>query len=189
VKTLTILNSYQLHENDFKTITEYISPIQSHDSVYSPQIAKNLLNSGIGFESLCKNIGKLVGQDIGNISQYKEVILTKFPKIVDFEVQLTLTHRIIKPLENWKNGNLNWWDSYTKLKHNYFENLNYGCLGEALNAISAYLVLILYFGYLENKNVFPDIPSSLGPSLLSPKDYSNSSFESGGFYLQYPLLL
>lgn len=189
MEILTLLNSYLRHESDFRTITEYLSPTEGHDQVYSIQIARHLLNSGIAFESICKKIGGLKNEKPGNIGAYKHLILKEFPRIVDFEVQLSLNGRIIKPFEDWSFGNLKWWQNYTDLKHSYFENLSKGCFGESLKAFSAYLVLILYFGYLENKKKYPDIPSMLAPSLLIPKDHTNSTFDNGGMHFQYPVLL
>lgn len=189
MKTFTLLNAYQSHESELKTIMDFVSPIEEHDSVYSPQIAKHLLNSGIAFEGLCKLIGAHFDKHLQNIGEYKELILVTFPKIHEFEVQIAMQNRILKPFDGWDKSKLSWWKNYVKLKHNYFENLHLGCLGEALKAISAYLILILYFSYLEHGEQHPSVPSSLAPSLLIPKDYSSDNFQQAGFFYTYPLLV
>ena len=52
------------------------------------------------------------------------------------------------------------------------------------------LIAILYFGYLENKEKNPFIPDALAPSLLIPRDYSsNSGFDGGGIFHDFPLLI
>lgn len=189
MKVYDLLNSYQIQENELRKILDFVTPITNHDQVYSPQISKHLMSSCIAFEGICKEIGSFNQKCPGNISEYKSLILGKFPRITSFEIQITIGKRVLIPFDNWDKGNLIWWKGYTDLKHNYFDNASSGNLLNCMNALGAYLLAILYFGYLENKNSYPLIPNLLAPSLLSPKDYSNNDFENGGMFYQYPLLI
>lgn len=189
MKIYDLLNSYQIQEDELRKILDFVTPVSSHDQVYSPQISKHLMSSCIAFEGICKEIGSFNKTCPGNIGEYKALMLGKFPKITDFEVQITVGNRILKPFENWNETNLVWWTDYTDLKHSYFQNLSSGNLLSCMNTLGAYLLAILYYGYLENNNSIPLIPHLLAPSLLSPKDYSTNNFENGGMFYQYPLLI
>jgi hypothetical protein len=189
MKIYELLNSYQIQEDELRKILDFVTPVTNHDQVYSPQISKHLMSSCIAFEGVCKEIGSFKKVTPGNIGDYKALMLGNFPKIIDFEVLVTVGNRVLKPLENWDEKNLTWWTDYTELKHNYFQNLSSGNLRSCMNALGAYLLTILYYGYIENNNTLPSIPHLLAPSLLSPKDYSSNNFESGGLFYQYPLLL
>jgi hypothetical protein len=189
MKIYDLLNSYQIQEDELRKILDFVTPVSNHDQVYSPQISKHLMSSCIAFEGICKEIGVFYNSSTGNIGDYKALMLGRFPKITDFEIQITIGNRILKPFENWDKASLSWWNDYTELKHNYFQNISSGRLLSCMNALGAYLLAILYYGYLENNNTPPSIPHLLAPSLLSPKDYSNNNFESGGMFYQYPLLV
>ena len=190
MQMFTLLSAYQSHEHDLRKILNFVSPVITQDKVYSPQIAKHLMSSGIAFEGVCKQIGKLLKLTPGEIGQYKEMMLSKFPKIWQFEIQISLEARTLQPLQGWSLSKLDWWTAYTSLKHDYFGNIAEGQLIHALNSTGAYLIAILYFGYLENKEKNPFIPDALAPSLLIPRDYSsNSGFDGGGIFHDFPLLI
>lgn len=188
MQIFTLLNTYKTHENELRTILDFITPDLCHDKVYSPQIAKHLLNSGSFFEATCKEIGRYYGGNLNSMSEYKDTLLHNFPRIIEFEAQISLNNRIIKPLDGWDIGKLSWWSDYNSVKHDYFKNINKGYLDSALKAFASYLITVLYLGYLENNKVCPDIPTSLAPTLIRPKNYKSNGFFNGGFFVGYSVL-
>jgi hypothetical protein len=190
MQMFTLLSAYQSHEHDLRKILSFITPDIKHDGVYSPQIAKHLVSSGVAFEGVCKEIGRVIEITPGDIGAYKAMMLSNFPKIWQFEVMISIENRVLKPLHGWSSANLDWWTAYTNLKHDYFGNIADAQLVHALNATGAYLIAILYFGYLEHHKKNPHVPDALAPSLLIPKDYSSSSgFDGGGIFHEFPLII
>lgn len=139
-----IFNYYLSLENDFSKTSQYIEP-RGQENVHSFEFSKLLILSCTEIEAVFKILcEEKEGKKCGNIREYKGAILKHFPKIVDAEVYIPRWAKQIRPFEGWDNGSLKWWKAYINVKHNrgtHFEDATYE---NAVHALSALYILILY---------------------------------------------
>lgn len=151
----TYWHYYLILKADFKKTLQYVhlsslSGPDDHSNLktYSLELAKQLISIAAEFETiaqlLCKQIN---GVKVGNMGQYKENILPKFPKMWSTPVFIDqYKEMIIYPLKPWESpgGTLAWWDAYGFIKHRrhlYFEKAT---LENVLHALGSLLILESY---------------------------------------------
>lgn len=131
-------------ESDLSNTSRYIEP-QGQENVHSFEFAKIIILACTEIE----NVFKLLCQEIdgnahGNISEYKEIILQEYPRIVEAPVSVSRLGRVIIPFENWDKEKLFWWDAYSSIKHNrgkYFDEATYN---NAVYSMSGLYILVFY---------------------------------------------
>ena len=169
--TETIWNYFLVLEKDIEATTRFVEPY-NQDDVYSIEFYKILVLGATecesAFKALCHSI---CGEDKGKISEYKMIILEKYPGIVNAEVMIPRAHRTIRPFENWENTKLDWWDTYCETKHNHaagFSSANYLM---AVRALGALYILTFYLSkerkedFLQMQSVY--FKSEYTPSILA----------------------
>ena len=111
-------NYYLSLENDLSDTSCYVEPA-GQENVHSFQFAKILIlactEAETVFRDLCIEIVKTKVPT--NMGDYKNIILNKYPKIIDATVEISRLNRSIKPFEGWDVGKLSWWDAYQGVKH------------------------------------------------------------------------
>lgn len=153
-----IYNYYVSLENDFSATSRYIEP-KDQENVYSFEFSKLLILSCTEIEAVLKILCKeKSGKEGGNIGEYKDTILKYFPKIVTAEVSIARWGRDIRPFKGWKKRPLKWWQAYGDVKHNTGDNLKKATYKNAVYALSALYVLILYLAKVCDINI--DIKTS-----------------------------
>jgi hypothetical protein len=81
----------------------------------------------------------------GNIADYKTVILSKFPKFILAEIYISGISDAFTPWAGWNNGNSpDWWEDYNKVKHYRHSSFSKANLKNALNSLSALMIIVLY---------------------------------------------
>lgn len=126
-------------EKDFLEAQFYVSFDIS--SAYSEFFTREVILLGVEIEAAFKELcSRTTGTVPGNMGQYKDVILSNYPGIVDIYVKNKQTNIIEKPFENWDNGRLTWWDAYTNVKHNLIDQN--ATLQVALSMLKAYELLL-----------------------------------------------
>ncbi len=146
-----IWNYYLSLESDISNTSRYIEPSGQED-VYSFEFAKLLILACTEIESVFKTICfEVVGkQPEGNISKYKEIILGKYPKIVNASVTVRRLSKNIEPFQGWSTGPLFWWSAYQEVKHSRGSHFNQATYKNAVYSIAALYVLILYLAKITN---------------------------------------
>jgi len=139
-----IWNYYLSLESDLSNTSRYVEP-SGQEEVHSFEFAKLIILSCTEVESLMKIICfELTNEEKGNIGEYKQVILGRFPNIVSAYVTISRLGKDLTPFAGWDTGHLQWWESYGLVKHrrgSEFERANYQ---NAATALSAVYVLIFY---------------------------------------------
>lgn len=131
-------------ENDIAATSRYIEP-NGQENVFSFEFSKLLMLSCTEVESVLKTICSIVeGRECGNIGEYKEIILKHYSKIVLAEVFIPRWGKTIRPFDGWDSGILDWWDAYVAIKHNRESSFESATYKNAVYALSALYVLILY---------------------------------------------
>ena len=107
-----IWNYYLILEQDLSNTSRFIEP-EGQDNVYSFEFAKIIVLANTEVESVFKILCKeIADKDVGKMSYYKNIILNRFPKIVDAYVNVPRAGKNgLKPYEEWATGKLSWWDA------------------------------------------------------------------------------
>lgn len=143
-KLLNIWNYFLSIEKDMSDTSQYIEPL-GQEETFSFAFYKIIVLACMETENIFKIISKNIsGVERGNISEYKEDILKKYPKIVESEVYVERLGQLIKPFELWSERRLFWWDSYSQLKHNRKKDFNMATYKNAVYSLAGLYILILY---------------------------------------------
>ncbi len=149
-KVKNIWNYYLVLEDDLDKTSRFVEPNNQGD-VFSIEFYKIILLAAAECESVMKLICKQIdGKEYGNISEYKGVILGKFPDIGKTEVYVGRAECTVKPFENWSVGTLAWWKEYQEIKHSRFSNFSKANYENAVLVLSALYVLISYLARISS---------------------------------------
>ena len=139
-----IWNYYLSIEKDLDNTSRYIEP-KGQENVFSFEFAKLLVLSCTELESVLKLLCyECSGEDRGSIGEYKETVLTYYPKIIFAEVNIARWGKTIRPFEGWDKGKLSWWNAYGNVKHNREKNFTEATYKNVVFALSALYLSILY---------------------------------------------
>ena len=139
-----VWNYYLSLESDLANTSRYIEPA-GQEETHSFEFAKIIILACTEIESVMKAICfELTNSEKGNMGEYKETILTKFPKIVQAQVTVSRLGRDIVPFDGWDSGPLPWWDAYTAVKHKRGTEFEKASYHNAVLSLSALYILILY---------------------------------------------
>ena len=132
-------------ENDIANTSRFVEP-SGQENVYSFEFAKILILACTEVETVFRNLcEEISGTKVSsNMGDYKSIILTKYPKIVDAEVTISRLYRNIRPFEGWDVGKLLWWDAYQGVKHDRGKTFDEATYMNAVTALSALYILIFY---------------------------------------------
>ena len=143
-------------EKDFKETLNYVHLDEANLKTFSFEFAKLLVNISTEFETICKLICKEIdGSSSGNIKEYKETILNKFPKIWSTPVYIDKASQTeIHPLKKWETvgGRLEWWNAYNNIKHERHKYFEEATLKNSLYALGGLLILEVYLYKIAYKN-------------------------------------
>lgn len=154
-----IWNYYLALESDLANTSRYIEPAGQED-VHSFEFAKILILACTEVESVFKLICHAIeGKDVGDIGEYKRIILSRYPKIVNATVSVSRLGENIQPFSEWAASPLSWWFAYQQVKHNRGSHFSFASYRNAVNAIAALYIAIFYLAKIENCN-FSGIDSS-----------------------------
>ena len=143
-------NYFRSLSDDMALTARYVEPI-GQENVYSIEFAKIIILSCTELESVFKALCLGIdGSKCGNIGQYKEKVLGKFPHIVEAVVEIPRTGTQLKPFEEWESGPLSWWDAYTNVKHTRGNQFSQASYHNAVYALSALYIVILYYSEFLN---------------------------------------
>ncbi len=146
-------NYFLALEAELENSFNYIEPDVHNFECYGAKYASLLNSVCVEFESVAKSLIKAINPDasVGNIGEIKGQILSLFPKFEENSVEITRLGQVINPFVDWSNDRLEWWDSYTALKHNRIQNYKKANLRNVFLAMSALLVLIVYLERFRDK--------------------------------------
>ena len=149
-----LFRSYRSLSEDMSQTSRYVEPREQED-VFSFEFAKIIILSCTELESVFKAIcSEISGSDCGNIGQYKETILSRFPNIINAEVEIPRYGQKIKPFAGWNTGHLFWWDAYNDVKHTRAGSIQQASYRNAVFALAALLIAILYYKEIINADFF-----------------------------------
>ncbi len=141
-------NYYLALESDLSKTSQFVEP-RGQESVYSFEFYKIIVLACVEAESLFKVFCLyLENIDAGDIAIYKGVLLKHFPQITRAEVQIKRCGLKLKPFLEWSEKPLPWWTEYQEIKHNRGGKFEKATYFNAVSALSALYLLILYYSRL-----------------------------------------
>lgn len=145
-----IWNYYLSLENDLANTSRYIEPA-GQENVHSFEFAKILILACTEVESVFKLIcGATEGKEVGDIGEYKRILLSRYPKIVDATVTVSRLGEDIQPYSEWTAGSLSWWSAYQQVKHSRGSHFSFASYRNAVNALAALYIAIFYLAKIGN---------------------------------------
>ena len=166
-------------EKDLSDSSRYIEP-SGQENVYSFEFRKIIILACTEFENISKTLCKIINDTAprGNMKDYKATILKRFPKIIESETIINRWHNTIKPFVEWSvdGKHLEWWDAYNSLKHDNGAHIKEATYKNAVYALSAVYLLILYLAR-HSKVSWERLISHYITSQYAPHLFVNSSKE------------
>lgn len=145
-----IWNYYLSIESDLANTSRYIEPAGQED-VHSFEFAKILILACTEVESVFKLICVATEcKEVGDIGEYKRILLSRYPKIVEATVSVSRLGKNIQPYSEWIDGSLSWWTAYQKVKHSRGSHFSFASYRNAVNALAALYIAIFYLARIEN---------------------------------------
>lgn len=145
-----IWNYYLSIENDLANTSRYIEPAGQED-VHSFEFAKILILACVELESVFKQICSAIeNTKTGDIGEYKRILLSKYPKIVNATVSVSRLGANILPYIEWTSGKLSWWSAYQEVKHDRGSCFTSATYRNALYAVAALYIAIFYLAKIKN---------------------------------------
>lgn len=142
----TCWNYFLSIDRDLAETSRYIEP-EGQEDTRSFEFYKIIILACSEVESAFKQLCNVIDgeEKCGDISDYKRIILSKYPKICDSKVVVKRWRaREIQPFSGWNERTLEWWSEYSSLKHNRFTKFDGATYKNAVYALAALYVLILY---------------------------------------------
>ncbi len=132
-------------ENDLEKASQYVEP-RGQENVYSIEFYKIFVLACVEVETLFKGFCLLFeNESAGEIGIYKGILLKHIPQIVDAEVFIKRCRTRLKPFAGWDSDALSWWTTFCGVKHDRGAKFTDATYHNAVSALSALYVLILYY--------------------------------------------
>ena len=131
-------------ERDLDAMSRYIEFTTDNFEVYSIELAHLLFAAAsevdVVAKLLCEQVAPEAKRD--NIHHYRDTLMPSLPELATMQVSVARHGLVMTPWDNWGTGtNPLWWGSYNKVKHERHSHFNQATLKNALNSLSALLVL------------------------------------------------
>lgn len=147
---LSRFNQLELLLEDLSIIFQTIEPTKHNMNCYGHKIRNLIMLACTEFDSMCKNI--LVANDYQTRKMYKtdDYVKLKVPlKLDQYEVEFMRYPEIEArtPFKTWEldkpTQSLRWYDAYNQIKHDRINNYKQATLENAIESISAIVILLL----------------------------------------------
>lgn len=145
-------NYFDCLVNDLDKTSRYAEPM-GQETVFSFEYYKIISLSCAEVETVLKLICKTIDEEKNprNIKEYAEILLAKYPKIVETEVSVSRIFDVIKPFEDWSVEKCTfWWDEHQDIKHSRHLHFQKATYKNALYSLAVLYVLLLYLSKINN---------------------------------------
>lgn len=133
-------------EKDLVEALDYVELNTNNYATTSIVFSKLLLSLGSEIDNVFRECSGLLGRT--NIEDYYNIIINKYPAIINQQVKVKDTPIILKPYDGWNRNqpaqSLIFWQKYNKLKHERVLNAHTASLENVLNAMAGLFIIDLY---------------------------------------------
>lgn len=148
-------NYAEILNEELGMTAQFVEPDISNYDTYSLMYTKIILSACSEVEIICRLLCQIIDKTCDYTSpkqrmQMKELskaLLTRFPNIHQAKTEIVQKREYIYPFKEWEKnpkGNLPWWKEYNLIKHYRFKHFGNATLGNALNSVSALIILNSY---------------------------------------------
>jgi hypothetical protein len=141
-------NFFLALEDDIQRLARFIEFDAKNFECYSLEIARILLASSSEVDIVCKQLCLHFNptSKANNINHHRDELVAAIPNLPDFQVLIRRHSLTLTPWVEWhdKSGVPYWWTAHNKVKHERHSHYQQANLKNALNAVSALFVLLLY---------------------------------------------
>jgi len=157
-------------ESDLENCSRYVDICENNFETYSIEFAKIIMIAASEIDSVCKEFCKLIDptKKPDRIKKYADIILSKYPNIIEMEIVLPNYNISRRPFENWSNtSSPNWWKNNTDIKHNRTEYFYKANLVNSIDSVGGLLILLLYYYFHNNGCKKLDIDFGQIPKIIN----------------------
>ena len=175
-------------EQDVEVLTRYIEPIQANENTYSLELCRILFAAASECEVVLKELAKqfVPSTNNYNIERLREVITKNIPEFTAEKIFVRRYGLELDPWKNWRSdATPDWWRGYNLVKHERVSHYDQGNLQNALNAVAALEIAVVFFYYRA-------LVARMGQSMTIQQTLEELSPESRLFYFSanhYPAFL
>ena len=141
-------NYFTALEQDIEVLARYVEPQAANFDTYSLEICRILFSACAECEVVLKMLAARNGTSTEryNIENLRECITAQYPDFVHEKVYMRRYGLELDPWANWKyNKSPDWWTAYNKVKHHRAANYSNGSLINALNAVAALMIAVVFY--------------------------------------------
>ena len=154
-------NYFLAIEKNLENVSRYIEFNKQNFKTYSIELTHILLSASSEVDVIMKQLCLLLGKKTNNIDEYRGAIMGIIPDFADENIFINRYGLVLRPWDNWMKSpaiNPDWWRGYNNVKHKRHKHFEDANLKNAINAVSALLITVVYY----YKSVFENEPES-GP--------------------------
>jgi hypothetical protein len=134
-------------EKDLEATFRYVEPSEQNLKAYSIEFARLILSAcseiDVVSKVLCQRID--AAARVGNIDEYRGVLLGAFPRLPTLAVMVPQFSIQIHPWNEWAAGvNPGWWKEHNLVKHHRHTNFHLADLHHAIVSMAGLYSLLLY---------------------------------------------
>lgn len=166
-------------EKRFIESIEYVELNTKNYSTFSNGYALLIQSIGAELDTLFKEFCGYITSDRKNITDYSQYILNNYPDIINIKIHILEYDIEIQPFQNWNitqpSQSLKWWDAFTKIKHNRYDQIEKAKLENTLNILGAlYLMEMMYLQKITQNTSELDVFDE-SSSLFTLKNWSSKA--------------
>lgn len=181
-------NYFLALEDDLGQLFRYLEPAEGNFHAYSLELARILITAASEVDVVAKLLCKKIAPDstANNINGYRKTIAPAYPKLSAALVTLPKFALTFTPWEQWE-GNKNpvWWAAYNDVKHHRSEHFPRANLHNALNAVAAlYLLLLFLYKDAGVKGELQPDPALLRPGPPFRLDHNMYGYRETLYYFE-----
>ena len=140
---------YLAIESQLAETARFVEFSDQNKNTYSIEFARILLAAASEIDVIAKQLCKLLdsNSEAGSIFQYQSVINKYLPNITQEVIRISRYSAVLQPWENFALPNLppTWWTAYNKVKHHRHTNFEDANLKNAMHAVGALHILVVYY--------------------------------------------
>ena len=198
--TLNQLDNYWNYclsiERNLEITTNFVEVCDDNDKTYSFEFAKIIMLACSEIDVLCRLLCKAINPSsdfedsttrTGNIKEYADLILPRFPKIVTFEIYNDKKHCPIIPFKDWhitpSYSSPTWWNDYQLIKHYRHDEYKRANQSNAFYSVAGLIILNFYLYRLIADEPYANPGSSIlfSSNTTSPIIYCRANGELPDF--------
>lgn len=150
-------NYYRQLEGDFFSLEPFCAIDKVNDNAFSTKYLHLILSICGEIDTICKRMCSCIDPDMDmdtcGINEYKNIMMTHYPKIADERVVIRKhIYREVQPWQPWAHKQTpHWWSIYNKLKHhrdelwNNKEAYKYANQKTTIDALCALYIVLEYW--------------------------------------------